>query len=239
MRKILFILKFVSAILLLSFLLIFTNERQRNQTINLNNIIITNKNVNYLNKELILDYLNNQSITFDNISIQDFSKRELEKFLNNHPGIKKVEVFSNQKGFIDILIEPKKALIRIKSHIDDYYLDEFGEKMVLLDNYFPNLIVATGIIYPHHHFGIYEFVKEINKSAFWNAQVTQIHFEKNNIFLIPRLGNQKIQIGDFKNIMDRLENLYHLYKIAMPIKGWQTYSDINLKFNNQIICTKK
>ena len=239
MKKILFILKFISAILLLSFLLIFTNERQRNQTINLNNIIITDKNVNFLNKELILDYLNNQSITFDNISIQDFSKRKLEKSLNNHPGIKKVEVFSNQKGFIDILIEPKKALIRVKSHIDDYYLDEFGEKMVLLDNYFPNLIVATGIIYPHHHLGIYEFVKEIHTSSFWNAQVTQIHFEKNNIFLIPRLGNQKIQIGDFKNIMDRLENLYQLYKIAMPIKGWQTYSDINLKFNNQIICTKK
>ena len=34
-------------------------------------------------------------------------------------------------------------------------------------------------------------------------------------------------------------NLYQFYKVAMPVKGWQTYSDINLKFNNQIVCARK
>lgn len=239
MTKILFIFKFLLVIFLLGFLLVFTNERQMNQKINLNNIIINDADISFLNKELILDYLKNNSINFDNIFVQDFSKQDLENILNNHPGIKKVEVFANQKGVIDILIEQKRAIVRIKSHIDDYYLDEFGKKMPLSDNYSPKVVVATGVINNSNHLGIYEFVKEINKSDFWNAQVTQIHFEKNNIFLIPRLGNQKIQIGNFENIVDKLGNLYHLYKTAIPIKGWQAYSDINLKFNNQIICTKK
>ena len=41
------------------------------------------------------------------------------------------------------------------------------------------------------------------------------------------------------DINEKLENLYQFYKQAMPLKGWQTYSDISLKYSNQIVCTKK
>ena len=57
--------------------------------------------------------------------------------------------------------------------------------------------------------------------------------------MIPRVGSQKINIGDFENIAEKLDNLYQFYKVAMPVKGWQVYSEINLKFNNQIVCAKK
>jgi len=39
--------------------------------------------------------------------------------------------------------------------------------------------------------------------------------------------------------LERLDNLYQFYKVAMPLKGWQSYSRINLKFNNQIVCVRK
>ena len=52
-----------------------------------------------------------------------------------------------------------------------------------------------------------------------------------------KLNGQK-SIYDIVN-KEKLDNLYHFYKIAMDLKGWQTYSDINLKFNNQIICVRK
>ena len=57
--------------------------------------------------------------------------------------------------------------------------------------------------------------------------------------LIPRVGNQRIHFGMLVNSTEKLANLYQFYKQAMPVKGWQTYSDISLKYNNQIVCTKK
>jgi cell division protein FtsQ len=118
-------------------------------------------------------------------------------------------------------------------------LDEFGRKMQISDNYTPKLVVATGEISAKNHIGIFEFIKLINNSDFWSAQITQIHFEHNNILLITRVGSQKINIGSFKNISEKLDNLYQFYIVAMPLKGWQNYSNINLNFNNQIVCVRK
>ena len=80
---------------------------------------------------------------------------------------------------------------------------------------------------------------DLSESGDRIKQITQIHFEKDDIFLIPRVGSQKINIGSFENIVEKLDNLYQFYKVVMHVKGWQTYSTINLKFDNQIVCVKK
>lgn len=239
MKKIFLIFRWMLAIVLLVVSLIYTNHRQQKQKISFNGITIKESVDGFVDKGLILNYLREQSHCFDSILITDFNKEKLEKMLKSYSGIKEVEVFSNQKGEINILIEQKKAIVRVKSNTDDYYLDEFGKKMILSDTYTPKLLVATGNISDKNHADIYNFIKEISKSDFWRAQITQIHFESNNILLIPRVGDQRINIGSFEKIEEKLDNLYHFYKVAMDLKGWQTYSDINLKFNNQIVCVRK
>ena len=239
MKKIFIIFKWTLALALLVVLLMFTNVQQSIQKINLNDITIKESADNFVNEQIIYNYLTDNLVCLDSILITDFNKEKLENLLECHPGIKEVEVFASQQGGLDILIDQKKAIVRVKSNTEDYYLDEFGEKMQLSDHYIPKLVVATGEITTKDHSGIFEFVKKIDKSDFWNAQITQIHFEKDDIFLIPRVGSQKINIGDFENIAEKLDNLYQFYKVAMPVKGWQVYSEINLKFNNQIVCAKK
>lgn len=239
MVKILIIFKWLFVITLLAVLLIFTNDRQSAQKISLNNIIIKESDNSFVTKQIISNYLEDRLVRFDSGLVANFSSEDLEILLESHPGIKEVEVFSSQKGGVEIFIEQKNAIVRVKSNTGDYYLDEFGEKMQLSDNYTPKLVVATGHILANDHAGIYKFVKEINKSDFWNAQITQVHFSKDNIFLIPRVGSQKINIGNFECILEKLDNLYQFYKVVMPLKGWQTYSEINLNFNNQIVCSKK
>ena len=239
MKRVLIIFKWMLAISLLVVLLTFTNESQAVQEISLNKIEIQESPDDFLNPQIVLNYLKNKSLLSDSLLAPDFNKELLENLLESHPAIRGVEVFTNQKGEMNILIEQKKAIVRIKSNTDDYFLDEDGRKMQLSDNYTPKLVVATGDIRTKHHFEIYSFIKQINKSDFWNAQIAQIHFEKDKILLIPTVGNQKINIGDFNNILQKLDNLYHFYKVVIPVKGWQTYSDINLNFNNQIVCVRK
>jgi cell division protein FtsQ len=238
MRKILIILKWFTAIVLLIVVLSFTNERQKKQFVTLNDITVKQSDDNFINKKIVLEYLEKKHITFDSIVVAKFKKENLENLIQSHPGVKSVEVFNDQKGKVNIELEQKKAVVRIKSKLSDYYLDEFANKMQLSDNYTPRLLVLTGDVNEENHQSIFDFVTEINNSEFWNAQLTQIHFINNDVILIPRVGNQKINFGKLENTTEKLYNLYQFYKIAMPVKGWQTYSDINLKFNNQIVCTK-
>jgi len=239
MRTVLIIFKWMLAIVSLVALLIFTNYRQAVQKISLNKIQIQESTDNFVNTQTVLNYLKDKSLRFDSMLITDFNKERLENILESHPAIKEAEVFTTQKGRINIFIKQKQAIVRIKSNTQDYFLDEYGEKMQLSYNYIPKLVVATGDVSAKNHFAIYDFIQKINKSEFWHSQITQIHFETDKILLIPRVGNQKINIGSFDNIVEKLDNLYQFYKVVMPVKGWQAYSDINLNFKNQIVCVRK
>ena len=238
MRRVALIFKWILPIMLLILMLIFTNSRQSVQQVNLHDIVIQASDHKFIDKQIVLNYLEKNSVFFDSVSVTDFKTEDLETLLESHPVIKEAEIFVNQKGNVEVSIMQKKAIVRVKSDSGDYYLDEFGKVMNLTDNYTPRLVVATGDISINNHSEIHKFINEINDSKFWNYQITQIHFENNNILLIPRVGSQRINIGNFENISEKLQNLYQFYKVAMPSKGWQTYSDINLKFDNQIVCVK-
>ena len=239
MKRVLIILKWVLLIVALVLVLSFTNGRQSNQFVTLNEISIETAADNFVSQQVVLDYLDSKNVNFSGVLVNDFQKDDLENLLLTHASIKNVEVFANQKGAIDFTIYQKQAVVRIKGNNFDYFLDSFGNRMEISSHYTPNLIVVTGDVTPDIHKNIFDFVNEINESEFWKAQLTQIHLSGKEIILIPRVGDHKIYLGSFENTKEKLEELYQFYKIAMPSKGWQTYTDISLKFNNQIVCTKR
>jgi cell division protein FtsQ len=216
-----------------------TNDRQRVQENRLKEIIIIKSNNNFVNRSQLLDFLEINNIKLDMLISDSYSKDKLEKLVESHAGIKNVDVFSNQKGEIKIRVQQKKAIARVKSRTDDYFLDEYGFEMLKPDNCTQQLIVFTGDISNNDHNEIFSLINTINRSEFWSAQITQVHFEDDDVILIPRVGNQKIKVGNLRDIYEKLDKLYHFYKVVIPLKGWDFYKEINLKYNNQIVCTKK
>lgn len=60
-----------------------------------------------------------------------------------------------------------------------------------------------------------------------------------DIMMVPKLGEQIIELGDVENLEDKFSNLMTFYRKGMPRAGWDTYSKISLKFRNQVVCTKE
>jgi cell division protein FtsQ len=70
--------------------------------------------------------------------------------------------------------------------------------------------------------------------------IEQIYIDKNgDVILSPRIGNHKVIFGDLKDIEVKFNKLYTFYKNIAPEKGWERYSEVNLKYNNQIVCKLK
>ena len=53
------------------------------------------------------------------------------------------------------------------------------------------------------------------------------------------MGNHRIMLGTLNEFEEKLANLKLFYEQAIPKVGWEKYSMINLKYKNQIVCTKK
>ena len=142
---------------------------------------------------------------------------------------------NNAKVFSKLL----KAVVKIITKDDNYYLDANGSIMPISDYYTPRVLVVNGDVSDQNHQEILEFVDIINKSEFWKAQITQLYLIDKECILIPRVGDHKIHFGLLNRVNEKLEYLYQFYQQAMPLKGWQNYSEISLKYKNQIVCTKK
>jgi len=80
----------------------------------------------------------------------------------------------------------------------------------------------------------------IYNDELWRAQIAQVYVDNpNNIELIPRVGPHTIILGSADNFEHKLAKLRIFYQTALPEEGWNKYKQINLKYSNQIVCTKR
>ncbi|CAI8222072.1 MAG: Cell division protein FtsQ [Cryomorphaceae bacterium] len=239
MKKVLQILKWGMLLSLMVVVLSFTNQKQNKQMVFLNQINIEVSEDEFMTEQIALKYIEQHNFSFDSVALSNFYLNELEVAFLQHPAVKNAQVYSNQEGVININLQQRKAVVRIKTDNTDYYLDEQGMKMPLSSEYTPRVLVVTGEVNESNHSSIFSFVERINKEKFWKSQITQLHFNNNEVIIIPRVGSQKIHFGTLTDVNKKLGNLYQFYKQAMPVKGWENYSEISLAYNNQIVCTKK
>ena len=239
MKKVLQILKWGMLLSLMVVVLSFTNQKQNKQMVFLNQINIEVSEDEFMTEQIALKYIEQHNFSFDSVALSNFYLNELEVAFLQHPAVKNAQVYSNQEGVININLQQSKAVVRIKTDNTDYYLDEQGMKMPLSSEYTPRVLVVTGEVNESNHSSIFSFVERINKEKFWKSQITQLHFNNNEVIIIPRVGSQKIHFGTLTDVNKKLGNLFQFYKQAMPVKGWENYSEISLAYNNQIVCTKK
>lgn len=177
---------------------------------------------------------------------------EIEEKIKSNPYIAFAKVYADMDGVISINIRQRQPILRvINSAGQDYYIDRNGLKMPLSANFTANVLVANGHIMEHFSGKVdtlitrlaedlYETALYIKRDTLWDAQIEQLFVNsKKDIELIPRVGNQRIILGSSDAIDVKMKNLLAFYKKAMPKVGWDTYSTINIKYANQIVCEKR
>jgi cell division protein FtsQ len=62
---------------------------------------------------------------------------------------------------------------------------------------------------------------------------------KNTEFeLVPKVGRHIIVFGDIDNMEKKFDKLIVFYKEGLNKTGWDKYKIINLKYENQVVCSK-
>ncbi|MFM9007627.1 MAG: cell division protein FtsQ, partial [Bacteroidota bacterium] len=80
----------------------------------------------------------------------------------------------------------------------------------------------------------------VEADTFWSANTEQLYVNENQeLELIPRLGQHRILLGDTTDLSDKLERMRIFYLQGLNKTGWDKYELINLKYKNQVVCTKR
>lgn len=176
----------------------------------------------------------------------------LENKLKANPFIEYAKVYIDMNGVIHADVKQRVPVLRILNLSgQDFYVDQNGLKIPLSDHFTARVLAANGLILEDFSGKVDTLRTKLSKDLFltakyiaedslWNDQIVQMYVnEKNDIELVPRVGNQKIILGNADNLKEKFRNLLLFYKKALPQAGWDTYSSINLKFKGQIVCEKR
>ena len=185
----------------------------------------------------------------------------LELKISNHPSIASAEVYKTINGHLVIQVKQRKPIVRLyNTKGESFYLDEKGNPMPISEQYTSHVLVANGFIsnsYVEAHRikedhkadslknqdllnDIFLFAQFIHQDDFWNAQIEQLYVNKDlEIELIPRVGNHRIVFGDATELDKKFNKLKIFYKKGLSQTGWNEFSVINLKYDDQIVCKKR
>ncbi|MFD1062124.1 cell division protein FtsQ/DivIB [Winogradskyella litorisediminis] len=232
-------IKVLFLLVLVGFLYAFSAERNKNRVINepkveftgTNNLFLTHNNVS----KLLIQ--NPKGLHNKHKDIIDLN--ELESALSSNPMVKNAEVYMSVNGMLTAEIEQKRPIARVHTNAS-YYVDDEGSFMPLSDNYSARVPLVTGKVYKTKLETIYRIAKTIDEDDFLKQHVIEIiQAENQDISLRLRKFDFVVHLGSLNKLKKKINNFKAFYKKAINDKTINTYSSVNLRFDNQVICTKK
>ncbi|MBL7919516.1 MAG: hypothetical protein JNJ40_04330 [Bacteroidia bacterium] len=264
-KKILVTVLWIIAIAGLASSWAFVSKSERNIVAKTLNISIHNNDENlFLSENDIRKFFIERKDSLLLNQYKNINIPELEKSLNSHPAIENAEVAADINGEIKIDITQRTPVLRIiNKDGESFYIDSQTKLMPLNDNYSARVIIANGFIYEpyarRYQYSIeqvknnklysevsmlddiYDIADFINKDSVLTNLIHQIYVnEEKEIELFPTIGNQKIIFGSAIDIAEKFNKLKLFYTEGMnKADSWTKYSNINLKYKNLVVCTKK
>ncbi|MDR2680269.1 MAG: cell division protein FtsQ [Tannerella sp.] len=195
----------------------------------------------FLKERDIVAYLKKARLYPLNMAGDKINTHSIKNQLLKNEIIEQAEVIRTVSGKIKIVVSQKMPILRVFTPGGSYYVDKSGKVMPSSLGQAIYVPVASGNI--EKTFAttdLYKFALFLQEDEFWNDQIEQIYVRSvDDVEIIPRVGSHCIILGNLENYEDKLERLRLFYEQVIPKMGWEKYSVINLKYRNQIVCTKK
>ena len=216
----------------------------------------------FITKESVLEQLSAIGYPLTNQVYKEIEAERIEQEIKQTAGVKSAEVVKLNNGTVVLDIVQSRPIARIvnSNGLVSFYLDEDGNTMPLSKTYIAKVPVFSGDIYyvnnnvpsvskikendslkaVHILDDIYAVALAIDKNDFVKAQVLQVLVTPKVEFeMIPRVGRNRIMLGDTENIELKIKRLNRFYTEVINPKELNNYDTISLKYQNQIVCSKR
>jgi len=215
-------------------------------------------NENELKERLIEGRIYRPEAPFDQLNLL-----EVERLVQKMEEVKTVRVYKKLGGTWFIEVWLRKPIARIfHQNGASVYLDSDGQTIAVNNLHTAHVLVISGKFNePLSGVKVSDFInndslKNIRKlddcyrissyvcnDPLFNPLIGQVYLEKDGSFvLIPLVGDQKIVFGSAysdSQVEDKFKRLRIFYEEGIPYKGWKKYSEINVKYDGQIVCKQR
>ncbi len=172
----------------------------------------------------------------------------LESRILENKFVADAEAYLDHRGNLIVSVQQSRPIARIFDPVgQDFYIDTDGDILPVSERYTARVMLIelenkneflNGNLNNNENGAkLFQLIQTIDQNEFWKAQIAQVYVKKNHeVQLIPQVTKQVVEFGLPEKIDQKLRKLMVFYKEILPIKGWNTYTTVSLKFENQIVC---
>jgi len=232
------ILKIVVISGLIVFLFSFSKQRNELRKITKIEVEFIDENELFITQNSVNKLLIQKKDSTTSIDKETLVLNKMENVLLKNQMIKNAEIFITIDGVLGVKVEQRKPIARV-SGSPDFYIDEEGKKMPLSTEYSARVPIVTGAT-KDMFFELRQFLFKINEDDFMKESIIGIHIESDkNIILRMRKNNFNVLFGKVTEVEKKIQNFKAFYNKTKQDSLLTSYSLVNLKFNNQVVATKR
>jgi cell division protein FtsQ len=223
----------------LLFLFSFTNNRNNERTLKEVNIEFVGNEFLFITHDSV-----NKLLIEKNTKLSDYKKvhldlKQLENKITQHPFVQQSEIYLSVDGQLYARVEQKRPIARVFSMNEVFYIDENGTKMPVSESYSARVPVFSGAFNEENKNSILKVLQAIDRDVFLTKQIVGIELLSNGNFkLRNRAFDFEIDFGKPVNVHRKFANYKAFFQKAVRNQKMHEYKKINLRFTEQVVCTK-
>lgn len=221
------------------FLYSFSTMRNANRKIVKTDVEFTGKNNPFVTHETVNNLLIQNFNGASTIQKDKLDLNSLEHTLDKNKMIEKVEVYATIDGTLKALVTQKTPIARVSNENGSYYIDYQGEEMPLSDTYTARVPLLSGEVNEENRAGLVAVFKKIHDDDFLKKNITGVQIlPTGSMIMTNRNYDYRILFGKSINVDKKFNNYKAFFQHALRDTLIGKYKLINLKFTQQVVCTK-
>ena len=232
-------IRLILMFIVLGILYSFTSTRNEHRKLTKSMVVFLDENSPFIksetvNKLLIENKKDAQSIQKDKLDLN-----KLEESINTNPMIEKSEVSVSIDGVLKAVVKQKTPIARVFNESGSFYIDYQGNIMPLSEEFTARVPIVTGEINKENKEEIDKLLRFVYDDGFLKKNIIGIQvLPKGSLKMRCRNFNYEIEFGKTVNVERKFNNYKAFYQKAVLDSSLYHYKRINLKFTQQVVCTK-
>ena len=203
--------------------------------------VINADSTSFVTPQGVLTDLKGQGIKIVGKHMGDINASDIEEALKVSPYLENADIVKCQNGKVLIRVSQLVPVMRVFDGEDSYYMNKAGKRMAATTYYHCDVPVVQGHFtrkYPATR--LLPLIDYVENDSLLHSLVTMYQVrDTNNIIIVPDISGHVVNIGNADGFENKFAKLKLFYREVLPKRGWNTYDTISVKWNHQIVATRR
>ena len=217
----------------------FTSNRNENRKLTKTKVVFVGENASFLKQETVNKLLIENNADASAIRKDKLDLNKLEKAVSSNQMVEESEVFVTIDGVLKAVVKQKTPIVRVFDGKRSFYIDYKGNTMPLSANFTARVPLVLGVIRKQNSEALAELFRKIYDDEFLKKNIIAIQImPTGSLKMLNRNFDYQIDFGGAKNVDAKFQNYKAFFQKAVVDSSLYEYKKIDLRFTQQVICTK-